>query len=214
MKDHPGKLYGIVGVSLFVCLVALILFFAVFLVFPAIGYNAIQTKDEAVAAAWGDVEAAFQRRADLIPSLVAVVKGVAAHEKEIVTAVTEARAGIHTLKTDRDALIKNPEDFEKFLQSQAVLNAALSRLFRAAQKYPELKATQAFRDLSYQLEGSENRIHVARTRYNDAVMAFNQHIRRFPNNLINRYSLNLPRHRPFRSEEGAGNPPPIDFTSQ
>lgn len=214
MKDHPGKLYGIVGISLFICLVALVVFVAVFLVFPAIGYNAIQTKDEAVAAAWGDVEAAFQRRADLIPNLVAVVKGVAAHEKEIVTAVVKARTEIHTLNADHDALIKNPGDFEKFQQFQAVLYAALSRLFMAAQKYPELKASQAFRDLSHQLEGSENRIHVARKRYNDAVMAFNQHIRRFPNNLINRYSLNLPRHRPFRSDKGAGNAPPIDFTSQ
>ena len=174
------------------------------------GYNQIQKNDEAVIAAWGDVEASYQRRADLIPNLVEVVKGYAAHEKETLTAVTEARAKVGKVQLGSDVL-NNPEALAQFQAAQGGLSSALSRLMVVVERYPDLKANQGFRDLQHQLEGTENRINVARVRYNDAVRVFNTSIRTFPNNLTNNLLLKLPRREPFKAEAGAEKAPSVKF---
>jgi LemA protein len=174
------------------------------------GYNRIQSNDEGVIAAWGDVEAAYQRRADLIPNLVTVVKGYAAHEKETLTAITEARAKVGSINFGSDT-INDPKKFEQFQEAQAGLKSALSRLMVVVERYPDLKANQNFGDLQHQLEGTENRINVARVRYNEAVRVFNTSIRTFPNNLTNMLLLHLPRREPFKSDAGAEKAPAIKF---
>lgn len=174
------------------------------------GYNTIQQNDEQVIAAWGDVQAAYQRRADLIPNLVEVVKGYAAHEKDTLTAVTEARAKVGKVQIGAD-VINNPEAMAQFQAAQGGLTSALSRLMVVAEQYPDLKASQNFLDLQHQLEGTENRINVARVRFNDAVRVFNSSIRTFPNNLTNNFFLKLPRREPFKADEGAEKAPTIKF---
>ncbi len=174
------------------------------------GYNQIQRNDEAVTAAWGDVQAAYQRRADLIPNLVEVVKGYAAHEKETLTAVTEARAKVGQMKLGAD-VINNPQAMAQFQAAQGGISSALSRLMVVAERYPDLKANQNFADLQHQLEGTENRINVARVRYNEAVQVFNTSIRTFPNNLTNNMLLHLQRKEPFQAEAGAEKAPKVKF---
>lgn len=174
------------------------------------GYNTIQSNDEAVNAAWGDVEASYQRRADLIPSLVETVKGYAAHEKETLTAVTEARAKVGQIKIGADVM-NDPQAFANFQAAQGGLSSALSRLMVVAENYPDLKANQSFQDFQHQLEGTENRINVARVRYNQAVQAFNTSIRTFPNNLTNNFLLHLPRRESFKADAGAEKAPPVKF---
>ena len=146
------------------------------------GYNAFQTGDEAVKSSWSEVVNQYQRRADLVPNLVSTVQGYAAHEKDVLTQVTAARAQVGSLQATPE-LIGNPEAFAKFQQAQAGLSSALSRLLVVAENYPNLKADAAFRDLQAQLEGTENRITVARNRYIKAVEAYNVALRTFPNNL-------------------------------
>ena len=174
------------------------------------GYNTIQGNDEAVIAAWGDVEAAYQRRADLIPNLVETVKGYAAHEKDTLIAVTEARAKVGQVKSGAETL-KDQQAFANFEAAQGGLSSALSRLMVVVEKYPDLKANQSFQDFQHQLEGTENRINVARVRYNAAVQVFNTSIRTFPNSLTNNFLLHLPRREPFKSEAGAEKAPPVKF---
>jgi LemA protein len=146
------------------------------------GYNAFQTGDEAVKSAWSEVLNQYQRRADLVPNLVSTVQGYAAHEKDVLTQVTAARAQVGAVQATPE-LIGNPEAFAKFQQAQAGLSSALSRLLVVAENYPNLKADAAFRDLQAQLEGTENRITVARNRYIKSVEAYNVSLRTFPNNL-------------------------------
>jgi len=174
------------------------------------GYNTSQQNDEKVIAAWGDVEAAYQRRADLIPNLVEVVKGYAAHEQETLTAVVEARAKVGKVQIGAD-VVNNPEAMAQFQAAQGGLSSALSRLMVVVEQYPDLKANQNFLDLQHQLEGTENRINVARVRFNDAVRIFNSSIRTFPNNLTNTFILKLPRKEPFKAEEGAEKAPTVKF---
>jgi len=174
------------------------------------GYNTIQQNDEGVIAAWGDVEASYQRRADLIPNLVEAVKAYAAHEKETLTAVTEARAKVGTMQVGTE-VINNPQAFAKFQEAQGGLTSALSRLMVVVERYPDLKANQNFLDFQHQLEGTENRINVARVRYNEAVRIFNTSIRTFPNNLTNKLLLQLPRREAFKAEEGAAKAPTVKF---
>ena len=174
------------------------------------GYNAMQANEEAVFAAWGDVEASYQRRADLIPNLVEVVKGYAKHEADTLKAVTEARAKVGSMQASKD-LINDPQAFAKFQQAQGQLSGALSRLMVVVEKYPDLKANQNFLDLQNQLEGTENRINVARVRYNKSVQDFNTSIRTFPNSLTNSLMLHLARKEPFKAEEGAKVAPKIKF---
>ncbi|RII25186.1 MAG: hypothetical protein CXR31_14975 [Geobacter sp.] len=174
------------------------------------GYNTMQANEEAVTAAWGDVEASYQRRADLIPNLVEVVKGYAKHEAETLTAVTEARAKVGSLQASKQ-LVNDPQAFAKFQQAQGELSGALSRLMVVVERYPDLKANQNFLDLQNQLEGTENRINVARVRYNKAVQEFNTSIRTFPNSVTNSLLLHLTRKEPFKADEGAKVAPKVKF---
>ncbi|WOE31074.1 LemA family protein [Acinetobacter sp. SAAs470] len=143
------------------------------------GYNTLQVKDEAVIAAWSEVQNQYQRRADLVPNLVNVVKGYAKHEQQVLTEVTQARANVAGIKVDKDVL-QDPALFEKYQQAQAQMTSALSRLIAVSENYPDLKANQQFRDLQVQLEGTENRIAVARNRYITTVQDFNAYARQFP----------------------------------
>ena len=150
------------------------------------GYNALQQKEEAVFKAWADIESSLQRRADLIPNLVETVKGYAAHEKETLEAVISARSKATAVQvTPQD--LSNPAAMQKLQEAQGGLNSALSRLMVVVEQYPDLKANQNFLDLQTQLEGTENRINVARQRYNQAVEAFNAAIRKFPESLTNKF---------------------------
>jgi LemA protein len=174
------------------------------------GYNQMQANEEAVKAAWGDVEASYQRRSDLIPNLVEVVKAYAKHERETLTAVTEARAKVGSIQMSKD-MINNPQAFQQFQQAQGALSSALSRLMVVVERYPDLKANQNFRDLQNQLEGTENRINVARVRYNKAVETFNTSVRIFPNSLTNSLLLHLKLKEPFKAEAGAEKAPKVQF---
>lgn len=174
------------------------------------GYNTMQANEEAVKAAWGDVEASYQRRNDLIPNLVEVVRGYAKHENETLTAVTEARAKVGSMQVSKD-MLNNPEALKKFQSAQGEISSALSRLMVVVEKYPDLKANQNFQDLQHQLEGTENRINVARTRYNKAVETFNVSIRTFPNSITNSLLLHLKLKEVFKAEEGADKAPKVKF---
>jgi len=174
------------------------------------GYNTMQANEEAVKAAWGDVEASYQRRTDLIPNLVEVVKGYAKHEKETLMAVTEARAKVGSIQMSKD-MINNPGAFAQFQQAQGAMSSALSRLMVVVERYPDLKANQNFQDLQNQLEGTENRINVARVRYNKSVETFNTSIRVFPNSMTNSMLLHLKLKEPFKAEAGAEKAPQVKF---
>ncbi len=174
------------------------------------GYNQIQKNEEAVFSAWADVEATYQRRADLIPNLVETVKAYASHEQETLQAVTEARSSVGKAQINTGEL-GDPAAMQKFQQAQGALSGALSRLLVTVERYPDLKANQNFLDLQHQLEGTENRINVARQRYNNAVQTFNSSIRTFPNNLTNKFLLNLERKEPFKAEAGAETAPKVKF---
>ncbi len=174
------------------------------------GYNIMQANEEAVKAAWGDVEASYQRRTDLIPNLVEVVKGYAKHEKETLMAVTEARAKVGSIQMSKD-MINNPDTFARFQQAQGAMSSALSRLMVVVERYPDLKANQNFQDLQNQLEGTENRINVARVRYNKAIETFNTSIRVFPNSMTNSMLLHLKLKEPFKAEAGAEKAPQVKF---
>ncbi len=146
------------------------------------GYNQIQINDESVTAAWSEVLNQYKRRADLIPNLVSVVQGYASHEKEVLTRVTAARANVAGMKATPE-LINDPEAFAKFQKAQSELGGALSRLLVVSENYPNLKADANFRDLQAQVEGTENRITVARNRYIKSVQEYNISVRTFPNSL-------------------------------
>ena len=179
-------------------------------IFSGCGYNSMQASEEAVFAAWADVEASYQRRADLIPNLVEVVKGYAKHEADTLKAVTEARSKVGSIQASKQ-LVNDPQALAKFQQTQGELSGALSRLMVVVERYPDLKANQNFRDLQSQLEGTENRINVARVRYNKAVQEFNTSIRTFPNSMTNSLLLHLSRKEPFKAEEGAKEAPKVKF---
>jgi LemA protein len=174
------------------------------------GYNTMQRNEEVVKAAWGDVEATYQRRNDLIPNLVEVVKAYAKHERETLQAVTEARAKVGSIQVSKD-IINDPRAIAQFQEAQGAMSSALSRLMVVVEKYPDLKANQNFKDLQHQLEGTENRINVARTRYNKAVQEFNTSIRIFPNNLTNMVLLHLTPKEAFKAEAGAEKAPQVKF---
>jgi len=146
------------------------------------GYNTLQSTDEQIKANWSEVLNQYQRRADLVPNLVNVVKGYAAHEKDVLTEVTAARAKVGSIQAT-PALINDEQAFARFQQAQAQMSSALSRLLAVSENYPQLKADGVFRDLQAQLEGTENRITVARNRYIKAVQEYNVTVRSFPSNL-------------------------------
>lgn len=174
------------------------------------GYNEMQTNDEAVKAAWGNVEATLQRRLDLIPNLVETVKGYASHEKDTLTAVTEARAKATQIKLTPETLA-DPKAMAAFQQAQGQMQSALSRLLAVAENYPQLKADQNFRDLQHQLEGTENRINVARQRYNEAVQVYNSSIRTFPNSMTNSMLLHLTPKEYYKADDAAQQAPKVKF---
>lgn len=184
--------------------------FPLFILMTGCGYNTMQANEEAVIEAWGNVESSYQRRADLIPNLVEVVKGYAKHEADTLKAVTEARAKVGSIQASKD-LINDPASLNKFQQAQGELSGALSRLMVVVEKYPDLKANQNFLDLQKQLEGTENRINVARERYNKTVQVFNTSIRTFPNSMTNSLILHLQRKEPFKADEGARIAPKVNF---
>ena len=183
---------------------------AVTLLLSGCGYNTMQKNEEEVFAAWGDVEAAYQRRLDLIPNLVETVKAYAAHERETLEAIAEARAAVGKVQISAKDL-NDPAALQKFTEAQGSMSSALSRLLVVAERYPELKANQNFMDLQHQLEGTENRINVARQRYNEAVRIFNTSIRTLPRNLINKVFLHLDVKEPFKAQEGASRAPSVKF---
>ncbi len=174
------------------------------------GYNSMQRNEETVYRAWGDLESQLQRRADLIPNLVQVVKGYAAHEQETLQAVIEARAKATSVQLTPE-MLSDPNALGKFQAAQGTLTSALSRLMVVVERYPDLKANQNFLDLQHQLEGTENRISVARQRYNQAVERFNFSIRRFPNSLTNNIMLNLERKEYYKADEASQEVPKVEF---
>jgi len=174
------------------------------------GYNSMQQQEEEVFGAWANLEAALQRRADLIPNLVETVKGAAGHEKETLTAVVEARAKATQTKISPD-MLTDKAALAKFQAAQGQLSSALSRLMVVVERYPDLKANQNYLGLQHQLEGTENRINVARQRYNDAVKTFNFAIRSFPNSLTNSVVLHLERKEFFQADPGAKTAPKVNF---
>jgi len=179
--------------------------------FSNCGYNEIQRKDEAVKAAWAEVLNQYKRRADLIPQLVKVVEGFAIQEREVLIQVTEARSKVGTIQATPE-LINNPEAFQKFQRAQGELSNALQRLMVVVERYPELKSDKNFRDLQAQIEGTENRIAVARRRYIEAVQDYNVTIRIFPN-VITARIFGYTEKPQFQVEnpEQLEKPPEIDF---
>ncbi len=165
------------------CLIVVVFVALIAVVWGVSSYNSLVALDQDVRAKWGQVENVYQRRADLVPNLVATVKGAAEFEKSTFTAVTEARAKVGQVQMGEN-LPSNPEAFAKFQQAQDSLSSALSRLLVVVEKYPDLKATQNFRDLQSQLEGTENRIAVERMRFNESAQAFNTKRMSFPTVLI------------------------------
>jgi LemA protein len=174
------------------------------------GYNTMQSNEEAVFKAWGDLEAQLQRRADLIPNLVEVVKGYASHERETLEAVVSARARATSVQLSPQ-MLSDPNAMARFQEAQGSLSSSLSRLLVVVENYPQLQANQNFRDLQVQLEGTENRISVARQRYNEAVQRFNFSIRSFPNSLTNGVLLHLERKSYYQAEASAQEAPKVSF---
>jgi LemA protein len=174
------------------------------------GYNELQTKEEAVFKSWGDIEATLQRRGDLIPNLMETVKGYAKHEAQTLEAVINARAKATSVTLRPDEL-GNAAAMAKFQEAQGGLSSALGRLMVVAEQYPDLKANKNFLDLQTQLEGTENRINVARQRYNKTVEEFNAAIRLFPASLTNKFLLHLERKEYFKADEEAKATPKVKF---
>ncbi|HRH79989.1 MAG TPA: LemA family protein [Thiobacillaceae bacterium] len=175
------------------------------------GYNTMQAQDEAVTAGWSEVLNQYQRRADLVPNLVNTVKGYAAHERDILVQVTEARAKVGRIQATPD-LVNDPAALEKFQAAQVELSGALSRLLVVAENYPNLKADASFRDLQAQLEGTENRITVARNRYIKSVQGYNTTVRTFPNNLTAMvFGMKPKANFAVENEKAIAAPPKVDF---
>jgi LemA protein len=175
------------------------------------GYNDLQRQDEGIKAAWSEVLNQYQRRADLVPNLVATVKGYAAQEERVLTEVTNARASVGSIKATPE-LINDPEAFQKFIAAQGQLQSALSRLLVVSENYPQLKSDALFRDLTAQLEGTENRITVARNRYIKTVQEYNTTVRSFPTNLTAMvFKMNVKPNFTVENEAAIQAPPKVDF---
>ena len=173
-------------------------------------YNDLVEQEQNVNAKWAQVENVYQRRADLVPNLVATVKGYAAHESEVLEAVTASRAQVGSMQVTSDVL-NRPAEFQKFQAAQANLSGALQRLLIVAERYPDLKANQNFLELQSQLEGTENRIAVERKRFNEAAQAYNTRIRQFPANLVAR-NFGFQEKQYFKGAAGSEKAPVVDFS--
>jgi LemA protein len=177
------------------------------------GYNTMQTQDEQIKSAWSEVLNQYQRRADLIPNLVSTVKGYAAQESSVLLGVTEARAKVGSIQATPE-LVNDPAAFAKFQAAQAELSSALSRLLVVTENYPQLKSDQNFRDLQAQLEGTENRITVARNRYIQAVQNYNVTVKTFPGNLTAMIFGYKPKPNfGVENEAAISKPPAVDFSA-
>ena len=177
------------------------------------GYNTLQETDEQTKASWAEVINQYQRRADLIPNLVNTVKGFAAQEKDVLLGVTEARAKVGTIQATPE-LLNDPQAFTRFQQAQGELSSALSRLMVVVERYPDLKSNQNFRDLQAQLEGTENRITVARNRYIKAVQQYNVVVRSFPSNLTAMvFGFKEKPQFTVDDEKAVSKPPTVDFST-
>jgi len=173
-------------------------------------YNYLISMEETVKTSFSQMQVQYQRRADLIPNLVEIVKGYAQHEKETLVGVTEARAKVGQMNVNMGKGGITPEAIQRFMEAQGVLTEALSRLMVVVERYPDLKADQRFAELQAQLEGTENRIAFARNQYNEAVQSFNTFMRRFPNNLIANF-FNFQPYPYFEAEKGAEKAPTVKF---
>lgn len=171
-------------------------------------YNKMVTMDETVKSAWSNVETQYQRRADLIPNLVATVKGYASHEQNTLQAVVDARSKATSVSISLDDL--SAEKIAEFQQAQSAVTSALGRLIAVSENYPDLKANQTFLELQAQLEGTENRITVARKTFNDAVQQYNVQVRRFPANLIAKF-FGFNEKPYYEADESAGTAPKVEF---
>jgi LemA protein len=186
---------------------------ALTLLLSGCGYNTLQSSDEQIKAAWSEVLNQYQRRADLVPNLVSTVKGFAAQEKQVLTQVTNARARVGSIQAT-PALLQNQQAFAKFLQAQSQLTGALSRLMVVSERYPRLRSSSLFRDLQAQLEGTENRITVARNRYIQAVQDYNVTVRSFPTNLTAMlFGFHTKPNFTVENEAAMSRPPTVDFSS-
>ena len=174
------------------------------------GINSVPTAEEEAKARWADVQSAYQRRADLIPNLVEVVRGAASSEEDILTQVIEARASASQVQLTTDDL-NDPAAIQRFDQAQSQVGGALSRLLVTVERYPELQSQARFADLMVQLEGSENRIEVARNRYNEAVQNYNTTIRTFPSTIAANVIYGSERMEGFQAEAGAEDAPEVNF---
>ena len=199
---------GILG-----CLGILVIVVLILAISGVGSYNSLVGLDQKVRAQWGQVENVYQRRADLVPNLVETVKGAAAFEKDTFTAVTEARSKVGQVTAGAmENVVNNPEAFAKFQQAQDGLSSALSRLLVVMEKYPDLTATQNFRDLQAQLEGTENRITVERMRFNEAAQAFNTKRMRFPTVLFaGFFGARFKEKAYFQAQPGAETAPKVKF---
>lgn len=193
------------------CIVAIVAVLAILAVWFVKMYNGLVTKDEAVSSAWSQVENVYQRRMDLIPNLVNTVKGAADFEQSTLQEVVAARAAATQVKIDPSQLTE--ENIAKYQQAQDALSSSLSRLLVSVERYPDLKATQNFRDLQAQLEGTENRITVERQKFNQTVQSFNTSIRRFPRNIV-ADMFGFDKKGYFKANDGAENAPVVDFGTQ
>ncbi len=179
--------------------------------FGGCGYNTLQQQDEQVASAWSEVLNQYQRRADLVPNLVNVVKGAVAAEKDILDSVVEARAKATSIQATPE-LINNPQAFQQWQAAQGELSSALSRLMVVVERYPDLKSISGFNDLTAQLEGTENRIAVARKRYIDSVQVYNVTVRSFPTNLTAKmFGHDTRPNFTVENEAQISHPPAVDF---
>jgi LemA protein len=175
------------------------------------GYNTLQSTDEQINASWAEVLNQYKRRADLIPNLVNTVKAYAAHEQQVLLGVTNARAKVGSIQATPE-LVNDPEAFEKFMAAQREMSSALARLLVVAENYPQLKADQNFRDLQAQLEGTENRVTVARQRYIKAVQEYNVTVRSFPSNLTAMvFGFKTKPSFTVQDEKAIAEPPKVDF---
>jgi LemA protein len=191
--------------------IKLLFLLAISMLLSGCGYNALQVADEQVKANWAEVVNQYQRRADLIPNLVETVKGFAAQEKDILLGVTNARSKVGSIQATPE-LVNDPQAFARFSQAQGELSSALSRLLVVAENYPQLKSDANFRDLQAQLEGTENRITVARKRYIDAVSQYNVIVRSFPSNLTAMVFGHKEKAQfTVENEKEISRPPKVDF---
>jgi LemA protein len=192
---------------------ALLTLFGAALLLGGCGYNGLQSKDEDVKAAWSEVVNQYQRRADLVPNLVNTVKGYATHEEKVLTEVTDARARVGSIQATPE-LVNDQEAMNKFIAAQRSMTGALSRLMVVSENYPNIKADASFRDLAAQLEGTENRITVARNRYISAVREYNVQVRSFPTNLTAKmFGMTTKANFSVENEQAISTAPKVDFGS-